>query len=71
MTDGENSGRVLRHEFVALGLARVEMKKENGAWTARLSMPAATGAHVAREGLAVWIVGPDGRPAQAAGGFLP
>jgi hypothetical protein len=71
VTAGENSGRRLRHEFVARSLARSAMKKKDGAWTAVVNLPAATGPKPAREGLAVWIVGPDGRPVQAAGGVLP
>lgn len=71
VTAGENSGRVLRHEFVVRELARAAMTKEKGAWSARLTLPPASGPAVEREGLAVWVAGPDGRPAQAAGGLLP
>ncbi|HEX4046584.1 MAG TPA: DUF1223 domain-containing protein [Elusimicrobiota bacterium] len=68
---GENAGRVLRHEFVVLGLARAPMKRTGGAWAARLALPPASGPPVGREGLAARVAGPDGRPAQAAGGFFP
>jgi hypothetical protein len=71
VTAGENSGRTLRHEFVVRGLSRAAMTRKDGVWTARLPLPAPSGPAVGREGLAVWIVGSDGRPAQAAGGFLP
>jgi len=71
VTAGENAGRVLRHDFVVRGLARAPMTLQDGAWSARLRLPAGAGPKPTREGLAVWVVGPDGRPAQAAGGFFP
>jgi hypothetical protein len=71
VTAGENAGRVLKHEFVVRALARAAMKKEKGGWVGGLALPAAAGPAIEREGLAVWVVGPDGRPLQAAGGFPP
>jgi hypothetical protein len=71
VTDGENAGRVLRHDFVARGVSRAAMTRaEDGTWIAHLTPPAVIGPPVEREGLAVWIVGPDGRPAQSVGGIL-
>jgi hypothetical protein len=65
---GENAGRALRHDFVARSLARAPLKAKNGRWSAELSVPPAPAGE--RSGLAVWVVGADGRPVQATGGFL-
>lgn len=64
---GENDGKKLRHEFVVRHLARAKMRRTKDAWTATLDLPRASG----RQGVVVWIVGPDGTPVQAAGGFAP
>jgi hypothetical protein len=66
---GENSGRELRHDFVVRGLARARLAPKGGVWTAELPLPGPT--ETGRGGLAVWIAGADGVPAQAVGGFLP
>jgi len=65
---GENSGRALRHDFVARSLSRAALTRKDGRWSAELDLPPAAAGE--RAGLAVWIAGPDGRPLQAAGGFL-
>lgn len=70
VTAGENAGRTLRHDFVVRGLARAPMSRRGGAWTAVLRWPRGAGPRPEREALAVWVVGSDGRPVQAAGGFL-
>ena len=36
---GENSGRKLRHDFVVLDLAKIDMTKESNHWIATLSLP--------------------------------
>ncbi len=66
VVDGENSGRRLKHDFIATSLDTMRMRREGGVWTARmrLSAPSVRGVE---DGLAVWVVGPDGRPVQAAG----
>ena len=72
VTAGENGGRTLRHEFVARGLSRAAMKRDaGGVWRAALPPPASSGPAARAEALAVWIAGPDGKPVQAAGGYLP
>jgi hypothetical protein len=68
VADGENAGRTLRHEFVVRSLSRARMKSKDRVWTAEL--PFAPGPSE-RAGAAVWLIGPHGRPVQAAGGFLP
>lgn len=69
---GENAGRTLRHEFVARGLTVAAMKRgQDGKWTAALPAPAASGPAAHAEALAVWIAGSDGKPVQAAGGYIP
>lgn len=72
VTAGENGGKTLRHEFVARGLTHQAMKRgEDGVWRAALPPPGDWGPSVRVEGLAVWVAGPDGKPVQAAGGYLP
>jgi hypothetical protein len=72
VTDGENAGRVLRHDFVARGVSHAAMTRaKDGTWAARLTPPPASGPPVEREGIAVWVVGADGRPLQAAGASVP
>jgi hypothetical protein len=71
VTSGENAGRRLHHEFVVRGVTRAEMKKKDGVWRASVVLAPSSAPMSRREGLAAWIVGPDGRPAQAVGGLLP
>lgn len=71
VTAGENSGRVLRHDFVVRGLTRVRLARKGDAWTARVTLPVGSGPRPTREAVAVWVTGADGRPLQAAGGPLP
>ena len=64
---GENEGRTLHHEFVALALKT--------AWiaggTAELNLPKSATAGVTRQALAVWLTRPgELTPLQATGGWL-
>ena len=64
---GENSGRTLRHEFVALGLAHAPL--ENG--RAELTLATKKPAGVARLALAVWVARRgELTPRQATGGWI-
>lgn len=63
---GENAGRRLRHDFVVTSLASKKMRKAGDAWTAEFVLPPGRAAGTGK-GLVVWVVGPDGRPVQAAG----
>jgi hypothetical protein len=66
---GENSGRRLAHEFVALGALESPMAFRDGAWTAQFDLPGKTAAPVAA--LAAWVhPADDAAPIQAAGGWL-
>jgi hypothetical protein len=68
---GENSGRNLKHDFVALGLRDAAMEGDAEVSRARLTIPAAVepGARLA---VAVWVSGrAQLAPVQAAGGWLP
>ncbi|HVE16950.1 MAG TPA: DUF1223 domain-containing protein [Chthoniobacterales bacterium] len=66
---GENSGRKLPHEFVALGLINTPMKWSDGEWTAQLTLP--TNAVAPIESLAAWVTADgDSAPVQAVGGWL-
>jgi hypothetical protein len=68
---GENSGRKLEHEFVALTLQSAELKRDgHGALTAEIDLPA-TNIAAKRYGLAVWVSPHDQiAPLQATGGWL-
>ncbi len=64
---GENAGRTLRHEFVALSLAAAPLRA--GAAELKLPLPATAG--VMRHALAVWVTRRGGLvPVQATGGWL-
>lgn len=69
---GENAGRELRHEFVALKLETTALARgENGAWTTSVSLPPRADIAVARRAIAAWVV-TRGKlePLQAAGGWI-
>ena len=69
---GENAGRELRHEFVALRLERSAMKRDAaGGWSAVVSLPPRAEIAAQRHGLAAWVT-PRGQlaPLQSAGGWL-
>ena len=66
---GENAGRKLAHEFVALDLLRAPLAQSGGAWTARLVLTPKTAAPATA--LAVWVhAADDPTPLQATGGWL-
>ena len=66
---GENAGRKLTHEFVALDLIRATLEKHGGSLTASLSLPPSGIAPASA--LAVWVHTADSPVAlQAAGGWL-
>lgn len=62
---GENAGRSLRHDFVALRHVAVPLIESNNAWSAHVSDFEAPSEASA---LIVWVE-TDGRPVQAAGGW--
>jgi hypothetical protein len=69
---GENAGRELRHEFVALRLATAALKKnQDGSWSGKVELPPRTDVVAARHALAAWVT-PSGKlsPLQATGGWL-
>ena len=67
---GENAGRELNHDFVALEVAQTEMHIENGLYQATLQRPQSA-VESERYGLAVWVSKNDEqKPLQAAGGWL-
>ena len=64
---GENSGRTLRHEFVALALLTARLE----AGAAQVMLPSAAREGVARTALAVWVTRRgELTPVQATGGWL-
>ncbi len=69
---GENAGRELRHEFVALRLESVPLERDaTGMWSAEVALPARTDVTASRRALAAWVT-PRGelKPVQATGGWL-
>jgi hypothetical protein len=68
---GENAGRMLRHDFVALEVVSVPLARERGGYTAMVAWPerVSRGSGLA---LAAWVseVGQQ-VPIQSVGGFLP
>ncbi|MGH8047798.1 MAG: DUF1223 domain-containing protein [Chthoniobacterales bacterium] len=66
---GENAGRKLPHEFVALALISAPLESRNGEWAAKVSLPRKTEAPISA--LAVWVhPANDPTPIQATGGWL-
>jgi hypothetical protein len=67
---GENAGRELRHEFVALALVAGDLRRApNGAYTAQLVLPSSMAAPVAA--IAAWVRSAHSpAPIQVAGGSI-
>jgi hypothetical protein len=66
---GENAGRRLAHEFVALALLSAPLEAQGGRFTAKCTLPRKTVAPASA--LAVWVhPAGDPTPLQAAGGWL-
>ena len=66
---GENAGRKLAHEFVALDLIHAKLEPHGAAWTAAFVLPSKSAAPISA--LAVWVhTADDPSPVQAAGGWL-
>lgn len=69
---GENAGRELRHEFVALRLETVALVRDAaGVWRAQVRLPPRAEIPAARQALAAWVTA-HGRlePIQAVGGWV-
>ena len=68
---GENAGRTLEHDFVALAVAEQALTAAAGADRATLSLPPEAGAGTPRRALAVWVTRRgELAPVQATGGWL-
>jgi hypothetical protein len=70
--NGENSGRELHHEFVALRLETIPLKRdEHGTWSGAITLPPRNDIAAPRHALAAWITA-RGKwvPLQATGGWL-
>ncbi|MGI9341706.1 MAG: DUF1223 domain-containing protein [Gammaproteobacteria bacterium] len=68
---GENRGRTLRHDFVALGVTSVPLRKTPGGFAATTTLPEAS-TQASERALVAWVT--DGRmqrPLQSVGGYLP
>jgi hypothetical protein len=73
VTDGENKGKTLPHEFVVLGLADRDLLRNSGSpdETATLGLPKPIAADAVRHAVAAWVTKKgDLVPIQATGGWL-
>lgn len=67
---GENRGRTLRHDFVALGIESVPLRRDGAAYVANARLPESTVA-ATRRAVAVWVTqGGRQAPVQSVGGIL-
>jgi hypothetical protein len=74
VTDGENKGQTLPHEFVVLGLTDRDLAPALviSAETATLPLPQPSAADAVRRAVAAWVTRKDDLvPIQATGGWLP
>ena len=68
---GENSGRNLRHDFVALDERSAPMKFKEKVATAEIVLDSTAPVDVPQKAIAVWVARPDQPvPVQATGGWL-
>jgi hypothetical protein len=72
---GENAGRELRHEFVALRLETATLARgesaDGGAWTANVSLPPRSDIRATRRAIAAWVTAKGQlAPVQAVGGWI-
>ncbi|HEX9782370.1 MAG TPA: hypothetical protein VGA56_06500 [Opitutaceae bacterium] len=69
---GENAGRSLDHEFVALSLQLVAMERlDTGPWSASLELPHRVSLPAKPSAVAAWVTREGGiEPLQAVGGWL-
>lgn len=69
---GENRGRRLQHDFVAIGLVTRPMQRDGESFRAEVSLPPDRATSSGARALAVWVT-PSGQltPLQALGGELP
>ena len=64
---GENRGKTLKHNVVALGLEHQKMTPTNGTYSAELTLPK----NPKTKAIAVWVTsGTSQKPVQATGGWL-
>jgi hypothetical protein len=71
VTAGENEGKTLQHEFVALSLVDAPLQPDGAAATAELTLPQPETKGAARRALAAWVTRRGELvPLQATGGWL-
>lgn len=67
---GENRGRELRHDFVALKHEQTRLRNHNTTWTGTAKLPTSK-INASRRGIAIWVSATNRqRPLQAVGGWL-
>ena len=69
---GENSGRMLDHDFVTVAFAEGPAERSGDVWQRSFKLEASAGVFPQRTGLAAWVT-PAGvmAPLQAVGGWIP
>jgi len=69
---GENAGRELRHEFVALRLEKAALERDaDGVWSAKLSLPPRPDLSAPQQAVAAWVTRQHQlAPIQAVGGWI-
>lgn len=69
---GENRGRKLAHDFVALKLKRVALSPKDGALTAEIELSDEVKQRAEKLAIAIWVSKAGNlEPLQATGGWLP
>ena len=69
---GENSGRVLDHDFVTLAFAEGPAEKSGDVWQRSFKLASIAGVFPQRTGLAAWVTAAGVMtPLQAVGGWIP
>jgi hypothetical protein len=70
VTQGENTGRILHHDFVVLATATAPLRRDGDGYVTGITIPP-TEQQTERLGLAAWIsTGADPAPLHAVGGWL-
>ena len=69
---GENRGRELKHDFVALALAETRLTQDGGVWRGESKLNPKPGLIPKRTALAAWVTAEAlMQPVQSVGGWLP
>ena len=68
---GENSGKLLKHDFVALNYDETKLKQKDNQWVADFQLSPKKGFTSSQLAVVAWVTSEDGlTPIQATGGYL-